>query len=74
MFGWILGYFVAIWLFGFSIGGPLCTFIQLKIGYREKWPISLILTTFAFAFIYGVFDLILRVPFSEGQLFLWLQS
>jgi len=71
--GWIIGLLAAIWLFGFSIGGPLCTFIQLKIGYREKWLITLIVTVFTYALIYGVFDCILHVPFPKGQLFLWLQ-
>ena len=73
IFVWIVGFFVAIWLFGFSIGGPLCTFVQLKIGYRERWPLTLILTGFAWVFIYGLFDRILHVPFPQGQLFVWLK-
>ncbi len=71
--GWIIGYFVAIWLLGFSLGGPLCTFLQLKIASREKWPISIILTAIAWALIYCVFDRILHVPFTSGQLFVWLK-
>ena len=73
IFGWIASYFVGIWLLGFSFGVPLCIFIQLKIGYREKWPLSLILTIFAWAFIYGLFDRVMHVPFPTGQLFLWLK-
>jgi hypothetical protein len=73
MFGWIVGYFVVIWLFGFSIGGPLCAFIQLKIGSREKWLLSLVMAGFAWIFIYGLFDRVLHVPFPAGQLFLWLK-
>ena len=69
IFGWVAGYFVSIWLLGFSFGVPLCTFIQLKIAYREKWGISLILTAFAWAFIYGLFDRILHTPFPPGLLF-----
>jgi putative tricarboxylic transport membrane protein len=72
IFGWILGYFAAIWLLGFSIGVPLCTFIQLKFGSREKWLLSLIMTAFAWAFIYCIFDRVLHVPFPTGQVFLWL--
>jgi hypothetical protein len=72
IFGWILGYFVAIWLLGFSVGVPLCTFVQLKFGSREKWLISIVLTVFAWAFIYGIFDRVLHVPFPAGQLLLWL--
>jgi hypothetical protein len=73
IFGWIIGYFAAIWLFGFSIGVPLCTFVQLKFGYREKWLLSLIMTAFAGAFIYCIFDRVLHVPFPTGQLFFWLK-
>ena len=73
IFGWILGYFVAIWLFGFSIGGPLCAFIQLKISYRERWLLTLILTACTWVFIYGLFDRILHVPFPQGQLLVWLK-
>jgi len=71
-FGWIVGYFAAIWLLGFSIAAPLCTFVQLKIGAREKWVITLILTASAWMFIYGVFDLLLHLPFPPGILFEWL--
>ncbi|MEW6671936.1 MAG: tripartite tricarboxylate transporter permease [Thermodesulfobacteriota bacterium] len=72
IFFWIFGYFTAIWLFGFSVGVPLSTFLHLKIGAREKWSLSLILTACAWGLIYGIFDRILHVPFPEGQLFLWL--
>jgi len=69
---WVLGYFIAIWLLGFPIGIPLCAFLQLKCGAREKWLISIVLTVFAWAFIYGIFDRVLHVPFPAGQLLLWL--
>lgn len=72
IFGWMIAYFVAIWLLGFSIGVPLCTFIYLRIGSREKWLLSLILTGLSWAFIYGLFDRVLHVPFPQGQLFQWL--
>jgi len=73
IFAWILGYFVAIWLFGFVIGFPLCTFFQLKMGYRERWLISLILTASTWAFIYGLFDFLLNTPFPPGLLFILLK-
>jgi hypothetical protein len=69
IFGWILAYFVGIWLLGFSFGVPLCTFIQLKIFGREKWPQSLIYTASTWALIYGIFDRVLHVPFPTGYLF-----
>ncbi len=72
VFGWIIAYFLSIWLFGFTIGLPLCTFIQLKIGEQEKWPLTLVLTGIAWVFIYGLFERLLHVPFPTGQLFLWI--
>lgn len=69
---WVIGYFIAIWMLGFSIGVTLCTFLQLKVGSREKWGISIILTAFTLAFIYGIFDRVLHVPFPTGQLLVWL--
>ena len=71
-FAWIFTWFVGIWLLGFTIGAPLCTFLQLKLGEREKWPLSLILTFIAWAFLYIVFERLLYVPFPEGELFVWL--
>ena len=70
--GWVFGYFLAIWLFGFAPGVALCTFLQLKIGSREKWGLSLLLTVSAWVFLYGFFDRVMHVPFPDGQVFLWL--
>ena len=73
IFVWIVSYFAAIWLLGFSIAAPLCTFVQLKLGSKEKWLITLILSGAAWAFIYGVFDRLLHVPFPPGTLFEWFR-
>ena len=69
--GWIAGYLVAIWLLGFTLGGTLCTFLLIKLGSRERWPVSLAMTAAVAALIYGVFERGLRVPFPPGQLFAW---
>jgi succinate dehydrogenase/fumarate reductase cytochrome b subunit len=50
----------------------LTTFVQLKIGEREKWPLSLGLTGMAWALLYFVFKGVLHLPFPKGQLFRWL--
>ncbi len=73
IFGWTIGFFIGIWLFGFSVASPLCTFIYLKMGARERWSSTLILTAAAWILVYVFFQSILRVPFPEGQLFAWLQ-
>ncbi len=69
--GWILGFFAAIWLVGFSWAVALSTFVYLKAGAREKWLITIILTLVAFASFYGLFIYTLHVPFPDGLLFEW---
>ena len=68
---WILGFWVAIWLVGFALATLLMTVCYLKVA-RERWPITLVLTVAAFAFVYGIFEKALAVPFPSGQLFVWL--
>ena len=69
---WIAGFLIAIWLLGFALGGTLLTFLSLKVGSRERWPITLALTAGAAAFVYFVFERALNVPFPPGELFVWL--
>jgi hypothetical protein len=69
--GWILGMYAAIWLLGFSLATLVTTVLYLRVA-RERWPISLGLSLAAFAFVYGLFEKALSVPFPTGQLFVWL--
>jgi putative tricarboxylic transport membrane protein len=70
--GWILGFFLALWVLGLSMAVPVTTFLYLKIGAGEKWPISLLVTTGAWLFFYGLFVYTLQLPFPEGVFFAWL--
>ena len=69
--GWTIGFFVGIWLLGFSLAVPTTIILYLKFA-KEKWPITLALALVAWLFFYGLFDYTLHVPFPDGQLFLWL--
>jgi hypothetical protein len=69
---WILGYLLPIWLLGFKIGAPLCTFVHLKWGENEGWIPALVFTCVTWAFIYLVMELMLHVPFPTGELLEWL--
>jgi TctA family transporter len=73
MVAWILGFFAAIWLLGFSVAVPLTILIYLK-GAQERWPISIALAGLGWLAFYGLFDHLLHVPFPEGQLFLWVEQ
>jgi TctA family transporter len=70
--GWILGFFAAIWLLGFPVAVPLATFLYLKAGVRERWPIAVALTLLAWIAFYGLFDYALGIPFPPGLLLEWL--
>jgi len=69
---WLIGFFTAILFLGFSIGGPFCIFIYLKMSARERWPLTLILTATTWVSIFGLFGHLLHVPFPPGLLFSWL--
>jgi TctA family transporter len=69
---WILGMFVAIWLAGFAIATLLTTFLYLKLGARERWPVTVALSLGGFLFVYGLFERALAVPFPSGRLLDWL--
>lgn len=69
--GWIVGFFAAIWLLGFSYAVPLTTLLYLKFA-GERWPITLLLTFLAWISFYGVFDYSLHVPFPPGLFLEWL--
>jgi TctA family transporter len=66
--GWIIGFFLLIWLIGFSYAVPITTFFYLKLSGKEKWPTTIVFTAATWGFFYGVFDYALRIPFPEGLL------
>jgi len=70
--GWILGALAAIWLLGFALATLVTTLGYLKLTARERWPITLVLTTLSTAFVWGLFERGLSVPFPPGVLFVWL--
>jgi hypothetical protein len=67
--GWTLGFFLAIWLLGFSYAVPLTMALYLKLAGREKWPITAIMTFSTWIFFYLLFERMLNVPFPDGLLF-----
>ena len=72
--GWIFAFFAAIVLLGFPIAVPLFVFLYLKLQGREGWGMSLAITLGTWAVFYGLFDLLLHLPFPSGWLFEWFGS
>jgi len=72
IFGWFFGFFIGIWLLGFTITIPLMVFTYLKLQSNEHWKISIVLTAVAWTFFYFLFVKLLILPFPDGLLFTWL--
>jgi hypothetical protein len=69
--GWIFAFFAAIVLLGFPIAVPLFVFVYLKLQGREGWVVSIAMTAAVSGVFYGLFDLMLHLPFAAGWLFSW---
>jgi putative tricarboxylic transport membrane protein len=64
---WTVGFFVAIWLLGFSYAVPLTILLYLKFA-GENWFITASVTFFSWLFYWSLFEKMLNVPFPEGLL------
>jgi tripartite tricarboxylate transporter TctB family protein len=71
MFSWFFGFFFGIWLIGFSLTIPLMVFSYMYIQSKEKFWLSLTLTTIAWVFFYALFVKLLTLPFPDGVIFTW---
>jgi putative tricarboxylic transport membrane protein len=70
---WSIGFFLAIWLLGFSYSIPLSMLLYLKLAGKEKWPMALAVTFLTWLFVYGLFERALSIPFPDGLLLTWLR-
>jgi hypothetical protein len=70
---WTVGFFLAIWLLGFSYSIPVSMLLYLKFGGKEKWPMALVVTFFTWLFVYGLFERALSIPFPDGLLMTWFK-
>jgi hypothetical protein len=70
--GWAIGFFFAIVLLGFQVAVPLLVFAYIRLQGRESWLFTAVFTVAVWAIFYGLFDLLLHLPFPPGLLFGWL--
>jgi hypothetical protein len=68
--GWILGFFAAILLLGFGVAVPVFVFAYLKVQGKAGWVFTAVFSAAVWGFFYGLFDLLLHLPFPDG----WVQS
>lgn len=67
IWGWILGFYVTIYLIGFPVAIPLFVFAYVKV-YGGRWGTALSLAFLAWVFLYGIFEKILHVPWPTPLL------
>jgi putative tricarboxylic transport membrane protein len=70
---WTVGFFVAIWLLGFSYAVPLTILLYLKFA-GESWFMTASVTFFSWLFYWGLFERMLNVPFPEGLLLMLIKG
>jgi hypothetical protein len=68
---WLWALFLAIHLIGFLAALPLFVFLYVKL-YGGSWPTTLILSGGTWAFLYGIFEQVLHVPWPKPWLALLL--
>ena len=61
----IIGLYLAIWVFGFHVALPLAMFFYLFVYGRVGWIASIAVSLFFLAFIVGVYDNVLHVSWHE---------
>jgi hypothetical protein len=64
IWGWILGFYLAIHLIGFLAAVPLFVFSYTK-AYGGGLLLSVILGAVSWGFVYSLFDVLLHVPWPE---------
>lgn len=72
--GWIVGFFITIWLLGFSYAVPLTMVLYLTLAGREKWTTTAIMTLCTWIFFHLLFERMLNVPFPDGLVFSLFKS
>jgi Tripartite tricarboxylate transporter TctB family len=69
--GWIVGFFAMIVLLGFPPAVAAFVFLYLKLQGRQGWIFAIVFSAAVWGFFYGLFDLLLHLPFPPGWLFAW---
>lgn len=67
IWGWIVGFFLAIHIIGFMAAAALFTLAYAKV-YGARWRLAFALGAVAWGFLYGIFEKILHVPWPESLL------
>jgi hypothetical protein len=65
---WLVGLFVAVYIFGFLIAIPVFLFAFMMV-YKTRWYVALSITVITSGILYTVFVVLLRVSVYKGLIF-----
>ena len=68
MYGWIVGFVVAVVLLGFLVAAPIVLYSYLRFNAKEPHWVAGLIAAGGLALIYGVFEYTLEVSLFEGLL------
>ena len=69
---WMIAFLAVIVLLGFPIAVAAFVLLYLKMQAKESWLFSIVFTAALWGAFYGLFDLLLHLPFPAGWLLEWL--
>jgi len=69
---WMIAFLALIVLLGFPIAVAVFMLVYLKLQAKEGWLFSIVLTAAVWGAFYGLFDMMLHLPFPAGWLLEWL--
>ena len=69
---WMIAFLALIVLLGFPIAVAVFVLAYLKLQAKEGWIFSIVLTAAVWGAFYGLFDMMLHLPFPAGWLLEWL--
>ena len=72
IFGWLGGFILAIWAFGFESAVPLFMFLYMKLQGKQSWLTCALFTAVATAFIILVFGWLFQVSWPRGAVWVIL--
>jgi putative exporter of polyketide antibiotics len=65
---WLVGLFIAIYIFGFLIAVPVFLFTYMLV-YKTRWYVALSITVVTSGILYTVFVVLLKVSVFKGLIF-----
>ena len=76
-FAWLAGLYAAAVLIGFVPAIAVFVMLIMRVEFAERWPVALVAAAAATAFLWGIFDRLLAVPWPPsllGDALPWLRE